>query len=612
MSSLKDSEVKRGRAEERLRRQLDFTRAITNSLGEGVYALDREGCVTFMNRAAEQLLGWTEAELLGKNMHDVIHFQRADGTRMSADECPLLKVVEANVTYRTDDDVFTRKDGQMFPVSYTSSPVLTDGQVTGAVLAFRDMTERKQIEGAMREQQETAQLARAKAEASEEHYRFLAEAIPQQIWTAAPDGALDYVSQRVLDYFGSAADEVLGWGWLNMLHPDDVEACRERWSHSLETGETYEVEFRLRRASDESFRWHLGRALPLRDAGGSVVKWFGTNTDITERKEAEAELLRRSRQSALGAEVGVALAGSDSLPRILQRCAAALVQHLDTAFARIWTLNEREQTLELQASAGMYTHLDGAHGRVPVGEFKIGRIAASRQPHLTNAVIGDPEVGDQEWAKREEMVAFAGYPLIVGDRLLGVMAMFSRHPLTDDTLESLASIANTIAQGIERKRVEETIVRLSRERAQMLEEVSTPVVPVWHGVLVLPIIGSLDTARMQRATEAALKEVTRTGARACIIDITGARLIDSYAVANLGNLVQALRLVGAEAIVTGVSAHAAQSLVGLGLDLKGMCTYRTLAQALTHLLGGATRGTSSAGASAGNRTTNFKGQGFRK
>lgn len=608
MSSLKDSEVKRGRAEERLRRQLDFTRAITNSLGEGVYALDREGCLTFMNRAAEHLLGWTEAELLGKNMHDVIHFQRADGTRMSAAECPLLKVVEANVTYRTDDDVFTRKDGQTFPVSYTSSPVLTDGQVTGAVLAFRDMTERKNIEGEMREQKETAQRARAKAEASEEHYRFLAEAIPQQIWTAGPDGALDYVSQRVLDYFGRAADEVLGWGWLNMLHPDDVEPCRERWAQSLETGETYEIEFRLRRASDESFRWHLGRALPLRDASGTVIKWFGTNTDITERKQAEAELLRRSRQSALGAEIGTALAGSDSLPRILQRCAAALVQHLDAAFARIWTLNEREEMLELQASAGMYTHLDGAHGRVPVGEFKIGRIAASRQPHLTNAVIGDTEVGDQEWAKREEMVAFAGYPLIVGERLLGVMAMFSRYPLADDTLEALASIANTVAQGVERKRVEETIVRLSRERAQMLEEVSTPVVPIWHGVLALPIIGSLDSTRMQRATEAALKEVTRTGARACIIDITGARLIDSYAVANLGNLVQALRLVGAEAIVTGVSAHAAQSLVGLGLDLKGMCTFRTLAQALTHLLGGAARSTTN----AGNRTTNFKGQGFRK
>ena len=75
----------------------------------------------------------------------------------------------------------------------------------------------------------------------------------------------------------------------------------------------------------------------------------------------------------------------------------------------------------------MYTHLDGPHSRVPVGKYKIGLIAQERKPHLTNAVVGDPRVSDQEWAQREGMVAFAGYPLVVDDRLVGVMAMFARH-----------------------------------------------------------------------------------------------------------------------------------------------------------------------------------------
>ncbi len=420
--------------------------------------------------------------------------------------------------------------------------------------------------------------------ASEQKYRSLTEVLPQQVWTAQPDGALDYVNQRTLDYFDSTSEKVLGAGWQAVVHADDLPATAERWSKSLRTGDPYETEFRLRREPDAQYRWHIGRALPIRDASGEIVKWIGTNTDITEHKQAGAELLRRSRQSALGADVGVALAGNEPLRNILQRCAAAIVAHLDAAFARIWTLNEAEQVLELQASAGIYTHLDGAHGRVPVGEFKIGRIAASGQPHLTNAVVGDPEVGDQAWAKQEGMVSFAGYPLIVGGRLLGVMAMFARQPLADDTLETLASVSNTIAQGIERKRVEAQLARLSEERERMLEEVSTPVVPVLPGVLVLPLIGSLDTLRMTRATDAALNEVRRTGARACIIDITGARIVDSHAVGNLGNLVSALRLIGAEAIVTGVSAHAAQSLVGLGLDLEGMRTHRTLAQALAALI----------------------------
>ena len=136
----------------------------------------------------------------------------------------------------------------------------------------------------------------------------------------------------------------------------------------------------------------------------------------------------------------------------------------------------------------------------------------------------------------------------------------------------------------EQKRAEAALEQINEERAAMIEEVSTPIVPVWRGVLALPIIGSLDTERMQRATQAALDEVMRSGARACIIDITGARIVDTQAVANLNSLVMALRLIGAEAIVTGIKAQAAQSLVGLGVDFSNMRTHRTLAEALASLI----------------------------
>lgn len=310
-----------------------------------------------------------------------------------------------------------------------------------------------------------------------------------------------------------------------------------------------------------------------------------------ERKMAEEAQAESARMASLGADIGTALIQGDSLRDMLQRSASALVKHLDAAFARIWTLDVKENVLELQASAGLYTHLDGAHSRVPVGRFKIGLIAEERKPHLTNSVVGDERVGDQDWARREGMVAFAGYPLIVDNRLVGVMAMFARHTLTQKTLEGMEAVANVIALGIERKRSEQTLIeqthalaRLNEERGRMIEEVSTPVVPVWRGVLILPIIGSLDTERMQRATETAMSEVMRTGAHSCIIDITGARIVDSHAVANLSNLVSALKLIGAEAIVTGVTAHAAHTLVGLGVDFTGMKTRRTLAEALAGII----------------------------
>jgi PAS domain S-box-containing protein len=176
--------------------------------------------------------------------------------------------------------------------------------------------------------------------------------------------------------------------------------------------------------------------------------------------EAVAEL--RTLVS-LTAEVANALTRSSSLREGLQLCANALVQGLDAAFARIWTLNEKENVLELQASAGFSTHLDGPHSRVPVGQLKIGLIAQECKAHLTDNAIGDPLIGDQEWARREGMVAFAGYPLLAAGRVVGVMALFSRQAHTPMTLHAMQTVADSIAHGIAHWRTVEAL-GMSEER----------------------------------------------------------------------------------------------------------------------------------------------------
>ncbi len=120
---------------------------------------------------------------------------------------------------------------------------------------------------------------------SERQFQSLAESMPQIVWTARSDGFLDWYNQVWYDYTGSTFER--GWENDEIVHPDDMEQTRKRWNQSIASGEFYENEYRLKRKSDGMYRWHLGRAVPIKDREGRVIKWFGTDTDIHEKTEAE-------------------------------------------------------------------------------------------------------------------------------------------------------------------------------------------------------------------------------------------------------------------------------------------------------------------------------------
>jgi PAS domain S-box-containing protein len=131
---------------------------------------------------------------------------------------------------------------------------------------------------------------------SEQRFRFLAESIPQQVWIANAEGELEYVNQRVIEYFGCSSQELLGVGWQQWIHPDDVPHTTSSWQQSVNMGTPHQVEFRCWRSSDHSYRWHLIRALPMRDQAGKIVHWFGTNTDIDDRVSTENTLRQTQQQ----------------------------------------------------------------------------------------------------------------------------------------------------------------------------------------------------------------------------------------------------------------------------------------------------------------------------
>ncbi len=190
-----------------------------------------------------------------------------------------------------------------------------------------------------------------------------------------------------------------------------------------------------------------------------------TSANIAESPaSAIAALEELARLASLQASVSVALVEATSMSEMLARCAEAIVRELSVAFARVWTLSDDQTTLELRASAGADATINGAQqNRIPVGQFKIGKIAKEHVPLLTNSIAGDPQIHDQEWAKREGLVAFAGHPLLVDDRLVGVLAVFSRSALPAATLSTLGAVANAIALGIERKTSEQSLLLRNEE-----------------------------------------------------------------------------------------------------------------------------------------------------
>ncbi len=122
---------------------------------------------------------------------------------------------------------------------------------------------------------------------AERKFRSLTDAIPLIVWTANPNGDLDYYNRQWEIYTGMTVEQTKGWGWAPVLHPDDLQPCIDKWKKALSTGEIYEIEYRFKRAADGAYRWHLGRATPLRDEAGAIIKWFGTGTDIDDQIRAK-------------------------------------------------------------------------------------------------------------------------------------------------------------------------------------------------------------------------------------------------------------------------------------------------------------------------------------
>jgi PAS domain S-box-containing protein len=246
-----------------------------------------DGHLRWVGPAWERTLGWPPEELVGRPYLDFVHPDDQAATRAEA-----AKLAEGHETVKFENR-YRCKDGSYRWFSWKACPYPSEQLIYGGAT---DVTEQKLAGEALRE--------------GEERFRLLTEVVPQLVWSALPDGRVDYCNPRWLDYTGLMQEQVQGDGWIAALHPDDHAETLAAWRRATETAGEHQVEQRLRGKSGD-YRWFLTRALPLRDAAGQVIKWYGTCTDIEDRRGAEEvkrglerKLLEAQKLESLGLLAG--------------------------------------------------------------------------------------------------------------------------------------------------------------------------------------------------------------------------------------------------------------------------------------------------------------------
>ncbi|MBM0741089.1 PAS domain S-box protein [Phormidium sp. CLA17] len=258
---------------------------ILESMTDAFVALDCDWRVIYQNAESERINGRPKSETLGKTHWEA--WSASIGTNV---ERQYRRAMAEQVPVHFEHHYFDP------PNFDTWLEIHAYPSAQGLGVFYRDITDRKRVE-AERQQSEKA------LKQSEEKFRQLANAMPQIVWTTNAVGELDYVSDQWADYTGLTLEQTRGLSQENLfMHPDDVQTSLEQWQAALATETPYQAEFRLRRASDGVYHWYLGRAMPIRNEEGQVIRWYGTSTDINVQKLIELELQQANDRFELAAK----------------------------------------------------------------------------------------------------------------------------------------------------------------------------------------------------------------------------------------------------------------------------------------------------------------------
>jgi PAS domain S-box-containing protein len=410
-----------------------------------------------------------------------------------------IPIIFVTAISKDDDHVF--RGYSAGAVDYVFKPFSPDvlRSKVAVFIELYEKTEQLRQQADLLKEQELAELRRE----SEERYRFLAEAQPDQIWTALPNGELDYVNQRVLDYFDAPFSERVAEGWTGVTHPDDLPRLLQLWRQALATGNSYENELRLRRA-DETYRWHLTRAVAMRDRRGEIVKWFGSNTDIDDRKRAEeAQRFLVEAGVTLGSSLDyrttLAALAKMAVPRIADWARVDIVEDGKLRTLAVEHVDERKVELALELSRRYPEDPDAAQGPPLVlrtGESEL--VTEISEERLSELAVDDLHLG---LVRELGFQSYMGVPLVSRGRTLGVISFVAaesgrRYGPADLALaEELARRASSAIENTQ-------LYREVEERAQAARVLET----VGDGVFLVDVDG---VVRLWNRAAEAITKLTR-------------------------------------------------------------------------------------------------------
>ena len=511
IAELSDEIQRRHEAEARLREQRERLRITLDSIGDAVIVTDADARVTMLNPVAQALTGWGP-EALGQPLKQVFPIAN-EFTGQPVDD-PVAKVLrEGTIVGLANHTVLMSKTGVRHPIADSAAPIRdVQGEVVGVVLVFRDVSEERQAGAALRDSEERLRILYRETQESELRFRQLADSMPQMVWAARPDGYLDYYNRRWYEYIGRP-DGVPAGGdrsWAPMLHPDDLRRTMDAWQYSVQTGTAYEIEYRLRQHETGRYCWFLGRALPVRDAAGEIVRWFGTCTEIEGQKRAEqasrfladasAELAQlRDPESTLRRVTNLAV------PDFADWCAVDLVEP-DGSLRRLSVAHEDPQKVQLAYELNERYPSDPDAGAGPRHVLRTG--VAERVQQIPQDML-------RQLARDEHhlqilldlgLESYLCVPLIVQERVFGVLTFAlaesgRRYSAQDQKMAE--DLAHRAAIAIDNARLYAELKEADRRKneflAMLAHELRNPLAPIRGGLDLLEMEGRDDeTLRLMR------------------------------------------------------------------------------------------------------------------